>query len=190
MGMATTADAPTRICPECRCPLTIRDVTCPVCAGRRQRKGKLIAQLGIVGAVLVGIAAVGVGGVKYSQARKRAADPYQNIRPKVEGPLPQPPQVKARTPKSLNDLQIRKFTLQKKENDFVSIVVGDIENVSENLHRNVQVELEIFDAQGLQIDTLHEFIVELPANQTWHVVSKTLDPRAASVRVGGIKEDK
>jgi len=100
--------------------------------------------------------------------------------------LPQPPRTKM--PKSLNDLKIGSFTLQRRDND-LWFVVGDIANVSDTLHRGIKVELELRDAQGLKVGSLDAFINELVPHGMWHVLARTSDPRAASVRVAGIKEE-
>jgi hypothetical protein len=69
------------------------------------------------------------------------------------------------------------------------MIVGDIENDSEYLHNHITVELQILNARGAKIETLTESAVNLPAHSTWHVISRAVNPYAAGVRVGGIKEE-
>jgi hypothetical protein len=107
----------------------------------------------------------------------------------VQAPAAVLPQPKVKTAKSLNDLKIGKFNLQQERGSDTRIVVGDIENVSENLHRGIQVELELRDAQGLKLDTLGAFVKELGPHATWQVLGKTTNTRAVSVRVVGLKEE-
>ena len=101
-------------------------------------------------------------------------------------PLPQP---RVKTPKSLNDLKIGSFSVEKRRDSDMRVITGDIENTSENLHRNIRIELELHDAQGLKLGSLDSFIAELGPRATWHVLASTLNPRAASVKMSGIKED-
>jgi hypothetical protein len=101
--------------------------------------------------------------------------------------IPLPP---IRRPKSPDDFRFRMFVVEKRRGGDTGLVTGDIENVSENLYRRLKVELELLDLQGAKIATLNDTIVELPAHQTWHVVLHTSDPKAASVRVAGVSEEK
>ena len=91
-------------------------------------------------------------------------------------------------PKTLSNLKIGAFSLQNQSNSDVRIVSGDIQNESENLHRNIKVELDLHDAQGLKIGSLDAFIKELGPHAIWHVLAKTSEPRAATVRVVGLRE--
>jgi hypothetical protein len=144
----------------------------------------------VVVAVIAGAVIVAMIGVRhFVQAKRRAADPYQNIHSAVgDAPIPQP-KIVVNTPKSLNDLKIRAFKFEKQPNDLVGHIVGDIENDSEHLHSGITVEIEVLNARGMKIDTVTEYAVNLPAHLTWHVITKTVNPNAAGVRVGGIKEE-
>jgi hypothetical protein len=106
----------------------------------------------------------------------------------VQSPPALLPQPKVKRSKSLNDLKIGSFDLQPKKDSDVRIVAGDIVNDSESLHRGIKVELEVRDARGLKVDSLDAFITELAPHATWHVLSSTSNPRAASVTVTALQE--
>ena len=73
--------------------------------------------------------------------------------------------------------------------DNLNVISGDIENASDNLHRGVRVELDLLDAQGLKVATANQFITELAPRATWHVLTPTMNARAVSARLTGIKEN-
>lgn len=99
------------------------------------------------------------------------------------------PPARVQTPKSLSDLKIGNFAVNpRRPGDELTVISGDIENVSDNLHRSIRIELDLLDAQGLKIATVNEFVTELAARATWHVLARTTNARAASARLTGIKE--
>jgi hypothetical protein len=136
-------------------------------------------------AVAVGLFALAAVLVPSTLRRLRPAPVDQNI-PATHTDLPPPVVKRAR---SLNDLKIGSFSLQPLPGTDSRMAAGDIQNVSETVHQGIKVELEVRDAQGLKIGTLDAFINELDAHATWHVLARTSDPRAATVRVAGIKEE-
>jgi len=100
------------------------------------------------------------------------------------------PPIRVKTPKSLNDLKIGDFIVRPpRSGDDLIIIAGDIENVSENLHRGIRVELDLLDAQGLKASTVNHFVAELAPRATWHVLAPTRNARVVSARLTGIKED-
>jgi len=100
------------------------------------------------------------------------------------------PPARVKTPKSLNDLKVGNFVVnQRRSGDDLIIVSGDIENVSENLHRGIRVELDLLDAQGRKVASANHFMAELAPRATWHVLAPTSNARVASARLTGIKED-
>jgi hypothetical protein len=138
--------------------------------------------------VVIGAVGLLVAGALVVLPRLRHRDPTPAAADAQTLPtvLPEPT---FKRPRSLNDLKIGSFSLEPLRGTDSRIVTGDIQNVSETLHRGVRVELEVRDAQGLKIGSLDAFINELAPHATWHVLARTSDPRAASVRVAGIKEE-
>lgn len=138
----------------------------------------------VLGAVLVLV----LGGVLALRFLKKPA-PTETTPPIVSqappGPIPQP---KVKRARSLNDLKIGTFTIQPQRDSEVRIVSGDIENDSESLHRNLKVELDLHDSQGLKVASLEAFVTELVPHGVWHVLTQTTEARAASVRVVGLRE--
>jgi DNA-directed RNA polymerase subunit M/transcription elongation factor TFIIS len=177
-----------RRCPECDCPLTPEDVKCPVCERQRNKQRAALAPVAVVAAVVIaGVVAAAVT-LNRARAKQSAADPHQNTHSAAQAPTPQP-KVIISAPKSLNDLKIRTFAIRKQPGSSASTIVGDIENDSENRHRRITVELQVFNAQGMKIETLTATVADLAPHATWHVTSKTLNSRAASVRVGALGEE-
>ena len=118
--------------------------------------------------------------------RRQESSPAASIVQAPAEPLPQP---RVKTPKSLNDLKIGSFAVEKRRDSEIRTITGDIENTSENLHRNIRIQLELRDAQGLKLGSLDSFIAELGPRAIWHVLANTPNPRVASVKLAGIKED-
>ena len=170
-------------CPTCKAPLRPKLRTCPICESRRQTKRIVLA----VGAVsVVGVLVVAAAFLFHPQARSSASsyDPFaSNLN---LGPLPQP---KVRTAKSLDDLKVRAFTVRKQRDSQANLIVGDIENTSDNLHRSVIVQLDVLDSEGAKVGAAHETITELPPHYTWQVVIGNPGPKAATVRVVDLREN-
>jgi len=137
-------------------------------------------------ALIAGLGLLAVGGLALLPLlRQRRTEPVVT----VQAPAAVLPQPKVKSPKSLNDLKIGKFSLQEERGSNLRIVVGDIENDSENVHRDIKVELELRDGQGQKVDTLAAFVKQLGPHATWQVLGKTTNTRAVSVRVVGLKEE-
>ncbi|MDB6020961.1 MAG: hypothetical protein JWQ04_818, partial [Pedosphaera sp.] len=98
-------------------------------------------------------------------------------------------QPRAKLPKSTNDLKFHGFTLEKKRGSDLMTAVGDIQNVSENVHLRIQVDLDLLDKTGAKIGTVSDYCTELAANQSWHFLAAVTDPNAMSVRFARLKED-
>jgi len=118
--------------------------------------------------------------------------PKRTQRGKSDFPSPPAslPPARVQTPKSLSDLRIGTFSVNpRRPGDQLTVISGDIENVSGNLHRGIRIELDLLDAKGLKIGTVNEFVTELAAGATWHVLVRTTNARATSARLTGIKEE-
>ena len=92
------------------------------------------------------------------------------------------PQPHVNPPKSLANLAAGRFALARERDSTVSVITGDVHNLSDNLHRNVTVHLEILDARGEKIGEIRETIVEIPPNRIWRVIAKTSITNAVSAR--------
>jgi hypothetical protein len=135
----------------------------------------------IAGAAIIVVGAV----ILLPRLRHRQPEPSPVAAAEVPATLPQPA---VKRPKTLSDLKIGAFSLQTQRDTDVRIVSGDIQNESENLHRDIKIELDLHDAQGLKIGSVDAFIKELGPHAIWHVLAKTSEPRAATVRVVGLRE--
>ena len=136
--------------------------------------------------VAVGAFVLLVAGALVLLPRLRHQEPAPTEAQSAPVALPQPG---VKGPRSLNDLKIGAFSLQPIRGSDSRIASGDIQNISQTYHRGIKVELELRDAQGLKVGSQDAFINELVPHGMWHVLARTSDPRAASVRVAGIKEE-
>ena len=98
------------------------------------------------------------------------------------------PQPVVKVPKSLRDFKVGVFSVNWQRDSAVAVVSGDIENVSENLHRDITVTLELLDAQGTKVGTVDGFTTELQEHGIWRVVARTSNTNAFSARFSSIKE--
>jgi DNA-directed RNA polymerase subunit RPC12/RpoP len=170
-------------CPICGAPPNPKDHTCPACETRHQKKLTTLvwASVSAVGLfVIVSILLVVCNW--FHPLSGSVADNATNSTNRV---LAHPT---VHPPKSLEDLKVGSFVLEKPGSDNLRIAVGDIENVSENLHLRVKVDLDVLDAQGAKIGALTHTITELRAHFIWHVLVSTTNTNAASVRFAGISE--
>jgi hypothetical protein len=177
-------DQPPQVpCPICRAPLNPIDNTCPACEIRHQKKLRTLvwASVSAVGLfVIVSILSVACG---WFHPFARSTSDNTNI--STNTVLPHPT---VHRPKSLEDLKVGSFVLEKPGSDNLRFAVGDIENVSENLHLGVKVDLDVLNGHGAKIGILTHTITELRAHFIWHLLVSTSDTNAASVRFAGISE--
>ena len=97
-------------------------------------------------------------------------------------------QPRVKTPKSMKDFKIGKFTLEQKRGSDLVMAVGDIQNTSANLYLHLRAYVDLLDARGAKIDTVSDEVVELLPDNTWHFLYTVKDPRAKSVRFASLKE--
>ncbi|HZV33594.1 MAG TPA: FxLYD domain-containing protein [Verrucomicrobiae bacterium] len=166
-------------CEVCGSQMKFLDFFCPVCEARRKR-GILFKRIGIAAsAVFLAIA---------------GATAYEKFKPKPVVPPPPPAHMFIATavpmaPRSTNDLQASHFILEKAHGDSFSTAVGDIKNISQNVHHRIRAEVDLLDKNGVKIGSVSDYFVDLGANQSWHFVANVNDTNAMSVRFAGIKED-
>jgi hypothetical protein len=172
----------TKNCPKCGAEMKFFDSTCVNCD--RIHKQNLRRILSFVAALLVILPVVAWLWVRHS--RQAAAD--TEAQPEKHGTmLIEQPQVKQ--PKSINDLQPGKFSLEQKRDSDLLMAVGDINNVSENVHHGLKVDVDLLDATGAKIGTITDYSAELGPHQAWHFVARVTDPKVKGVKFASIKED-
>ena len=171
-----------RSCPACGSILGPRDFTCPTCEERR-RKNK--AQLKTIAAVIGVVVALAVAATVYHNHHAPRSDLVE-LPPATNVP---PPPMKVHLPKSLNDLKIGRFTLERDAAAGVTRIAGTILNDSEHAHRGVNVRLDVLDENGRKVTTLNESITVLAAGSNWRVITRTPDARARDVAITGISEE-
>jgi hypothetical protein len=151
---------------------------CPECeAEAKQKRQRTI--ITVAGIALLAVVVLGVGG----WLLWKLAQPSKPVVAVLPQPLAQP-QVK--TPKSLDNLAAGRFAVQRDGTN--TIVSGDVQNLSEHLHRNVTAHLDVFDARGQKIGELHETIVELNSKTIWRMVARTGDTNVVSARLNRFNE--
>lgn len=98
------------------------------------------------------------------------------------------PQPKVKKSKSLSDLKAGQFYLRRDPGSDLCLAIGDIENVSLNLHRDVKAKLELLDKNGAVIGSLTQVIVEFSPGAVWHVVANVTNANVMDVRLDEITE--
>ena len=167
-------------CDVCGTQVKFPDETCPVC---ERERGKKILQRRIVIAASI-MALLIIGGLVYwyiqsVHARQAALHPAHLF---MEQPLPS-------LPKSTNNFRPGRFVIEKRRGDDLLVAVGDIENISQNVHTRVRADFAVLDKTGSKIGTVSDYCVELAAYQTWHVIATVPQTNAMSVKFAGISED-
>jgi hypothetical protein len=173
---------PPPTCPVCSSFLDLEDLRCPACGRRRRNK---VLALGVGSALaLLAVSAVALTALN-RPAKKPPVAPFP-IPPAAHMTLAQPA---VRTPKSLNDLRVGQFYLQQQRGSPLVVAVGEIQNVSQNVHFHVKVLMDLFDAKGVKLGTISDVNNLIRPGDHWQPLVKVTDTRVASVRFGGIKED-
>jgi hypothetical protein len=168
-------------CPDCGAPLDPHDITCAAC-DRRRAKFALLWGLGSALALLaVGFVALAALNQPL-HTKPPPAPPKPPATTILAQPVPPPP-------KSLNDLRVGKFYLQQQRGSPLILAVGEVLNVSQNLHYHVRVNLDLFDAKGTRIGAVTDVNNLIRPGDRWRVLAKVADSRAVAVRLAGIREE-
>ncbi|MDB6016993.1 MAG: hypothetical protein JWR19_1482 [Pedosphaera sp.] len=88
------------------------------------------------------------------------------------------------------DLKIGKFYLQRNQGSNLILAVGKVENISNNVHFGVKVDLDILDVTGAKIGMVSDVIRELKPHAPWEFLATVSNLKAASVCFASIKEDR
>ena len=174
-------------CGTCGTQMQFWTLACPTCEANRKNK-ILMTWIAICASILGAGAVAGVVVFhRVKVAEVRAREPMAII-PKESRILFEQPE--ARLPKSTNDLQPGRFYIEKWRGSDLMVAVGDIANVSGNLHRNLRADLDVLDRSGAKIGSVNDYFTELPPHQSWHFVATVTQTNAVSVRFVGIKEER
>lgn len=133
----------------------------------RQPKRRLVIIFASGAILLLGL----VGGFIWKRPQNRMVQPT--------GMLPQP---KVKRPKSYDDLRVSRFALARERDNPVRLITGEVQNISDNVHLDVTLYLDVLDARGEKISEIRETIVELAPNATWRVITRTENTNAISAR--------
>jgi hypothetical protein len=173
-GPADPEPTPAHRCDACGAPLDAEDLSCAACTARRR---KLTLVWGVASAlVLLALASLVLH--LLNRPTKKAAPSTMVLTQ---------PQVKA--PKSINDLKPGRFLLQLKKGDAAAVAMGDVQNVSGNVHLRVRVDLDLLDSKGVKVGSVSDVINVFNARSTWRFLATVANPKATSVRFASIKED-
>jgi hypothetical protein len=150
---------------------------CPVCAEERKKRRMLRTVLIAVSSLAVLMTAA-VGWVSWQKGHLPPPPP--------SGPLPQPI---VNRPKSINDLKIGKFYLEKRRGSDQGVAAGTIENDSGNVHFRIKAEVDLLDLKGAKVGTVSDIVTELGPRQKWEFLAAVTNTNAVNVRFATIKED-
>jgi hypothetical protein len=163
--------------PECAACGAVLDAEEPACVACAKRRRRLTLAWGVASAlILMGLGSLVL--VLLNRPTKKA--------PAAMMLLTQP---QARAPKSTNDLRVGRFVLQPKQGDKAAIAMGDVQNISGNVHLRVKVDLDLLDAKGVKIGTVSDLITVFNPRTNWRFLATVSNPKATSVRFASIKED-
>ena len=96
----------------------------------------------------------------------------------------------APAPKSLADLVVGKITLEKNPGSHLIHAVGTVVNNSGYQHFGVKVEIDLFDAKGMKLDTTaQDYIGILEPHNSWNFRALVPAPQTSAVSLKAIKED-
>lgn len=174
----------TKNCPACGREMQFLAAACSNCQGLRKKKlrhvGSLVAIAIVVLPVVVWLC------LRHSKPAEASTETATNSAKAGTMVIEQP---RVKQPKSINDLKPGRFSLeQKRGSDFV-MAVGDIENISENVHHGLKVDLDLLDATGAKIGAITDYSTQLGPHQSWHIVGQVTNPKVTSVKFATIKED-
>jgi|SRR5581483_5508669 hypothetical protein len=172
-----TGSKPPPACLACGSLLDLEDLTCANCDRRRRNRAVLWGLGSAFGLLAIGTVILGI---LNRPAKKPAPKPASTVI------LAQPV---VRTPKSLNDLKIGKFYLQQQRGSPLILAVGEVQNISQNVHFKVRVDMDLFDARGAKIATISDVNNLIRPGDRWQPLVKVTDSRVVGVRFAGIKEE-
>lgn len=132
----------------------------------------------VAGVCLVVLVAAAVGWTSWQKS--------QIPPPPPSGPLSQPI---VNHPKSINDLKVGKFYLEKKRGSDQGVASGTIKNDSGNVHFRIKAEVDLLDVGGAKVGTVSDVITELGPRQEWAFLASVSNTNAVNARLATIKED-
>lgn len=169
--------APPRLCPACGANMAPYGSTCEVCESSRRRT------LGLLIGIVAAVAVLGIGWLFLKKFY--TTNVPRHTAPPANAVLPQP-QVK--TPKSMKDFKIGKFSLEQRRGSESVLAVGDIQNISANVYIRLRVYVDLLDAHGAKVETISSEVAELPPDRTWHFIYTVRNAQAKTARFATLKE--
>ena len=169
--------APPRLCPACGANMAPYGSTCSTCESNRRRTFGLV--VGLVSAVVV--LAVGWLFLK----RFYTTSVPLHTAPPANTVLSQP---RVKTPKSLTDFKVGKFSLEQKRGSDLVVAVGDLQNTSANVYQHLRLYVDLLDAHGVKVETVSSEVAELLPDKTWHFIYTVRNPQAKTARFATVKE--
>ena len=169
--------APPRLCPACGANMAPYGSTCSACESNRRRTFGLV--VGLVSAVAV--LAVGWLFLKRFYSTSTPPRTAQSVNAVLS-----PPRVK--TPKSIKDFKIGKFSLEQKRGSDLVIAVGDLQNTSANVYQHLRLYVDLLDAHGVKVETVSSEVAELLPDKTWHFIYTVRNQQAKTARFDTVKE--
>jgi hypothetical protein len=170
-------------CPICRTRLDLAAKSCSACdeETRRKKRAKLFIIIGI--SSFAALCVIGVAGFFLMRFFARQPKPVSGGHIYFEQAVP-------RGAKSIKDLFPGKFVLEKKRGSDLLIGVGDVSNISEYMHFDIKIDLDVLDKNGAKIGTVNDYCSVLAPHGVWHVIATVDKPGAMSVRFGKLSETK
>ena len=181
---------PFKDCPTCGRQMKFLDPWCSVCETARKRK--LLGLQIVVSASMILLLCAGWLVTRHTA--KTAAAQARILAKSEKATAPTGPRILMEQPrikalKSTNDLRPGRFILEQRRGSDLIIAVGDIENISENVHLRLRADLDLLDKSGAKIGTVSDYFTELGPHQNWHFNATVTQTNALSLRFAGIKED-
>jgi hypothetical protein len=170
-------------CPICRTRLDLAAKSCSTCDAENRRKKRTQLFIIIGASSFAALCAIGLAGIFLLRFFARPAKPVSAGHIYFEQAVP-------RGPKSIKDLSPGKFVLEKKRGNDLLIGVGDVSNVSEFMHFDIKIDLDVLDKNGAKIGTVSDYCSVLAPHTVWHVIATVEKPGAMSVRFGNLSETK
>ena len=105
--------------------------------------------------------------------------------PATNAPAPPPPE----DPATKAGFQVSAITLEKTPGSSLVYAVGTVTNPTEKQRFGVKIELELFDSADKKVGTAKDYQAVMEPQGEWHFKALVVESKAASAKLGSIKED-
>jgi len=175
-AIGTTID-----CPHCGAPTELY-LPEPVSTDSGSKKPLVIAVVGIL------IVAVGLGAAFSAlNTAKRMALKKQDAAKAVAAPAEAPEPAVPPPPK--DGMSTSTIELEKTPGSSLVYAVGTVTNDMSKRRFGLKIEIELLDSVGKKIGTAKDYLKVLDEGGEWHFRAMVMDAKAASARLGSIKEE-